>query len=160
LYARNFPCQQEELVTWIFLIWALIAGCLFPLQAGVNSQLSDLVNHPMRATLISFTVGFIVLLIYSFFIRRPWPPAAHLVKSPWWIWTGGLYGVVIVATTIMLAPRLGAALYISLMITGQMTASVLFDQFGAVGFEQHPASLLRLLGVGMLIGGVVLIRLF
>jgi transporter family-2 protein len=145
---------------WIFIVWALVVGSLFPLQSGINSQLGVLVEHPARGALVSFSVGFIVLLAYSFAIRKPWPPLSKLAKAPWWIWTGGLYGTVIVATAIILAPRLGAAVFMSLMITGQMTASMIFDHFGSVGFETRPVSALRVVGALMLIGGVILIRKF
>jgi transporter family-2 protein len=145
---------------WIFVVWALIAGVLFPLQSGINSQLGVLVGDPGRGALVSFTVGFIVLLIYSFTIRKSWPPVSRLVRAPWWIWTGGLYGTVIVATAIILAPRLGAALFISLLVTGQMAGALIFDHFGVVGFETRPINLVRVMGTLMLIGGVFLIRRF
>lgn len=144
----------------LMLLVALAVGCLFPLQAGINSQLGALMGHPVKGALISFSVGLVVLLAASFALRKSWPPLTRLARAPWWIWTGGLYGAVIVASTIVLAPRLGAALFISLMVTGQMTAALLFDHFGVVGFEPRPISILRALGAMMLIGGVVLIRRF
>lgn len=39
-----------------------------------------------------------------------------------------------------------------------MLASVVFDQIGLLGLAQRPIDLPRLIGVGLLIGGVVLIR--
>jgi transporter family-2 protein len=39
-----------------------------------------------------------------------------------------------------------------------MLASVAFDQAGLLGLAQRPVDLPRLLGVGLLVGGVVLTR--
>jgi transporter family-2 protein len=39
-----------------------------------------------------------------------------------------------------------------------MLASIVFDQFGLLGLAQRSVDLPRLIGVGLLIGGVVLIR--
>jgi transporter family-2 protein len=78
--------------------------------------------------------------------------------TSWWQWSGGLLGAVYVVATIVLAPRLGAATLIAAVVAGQMIASVLLDQYGLVGFPVHPLSALRLLGAGLVIGGVVLIQ--
>ena len=48
----------------------------------------------------------------------------------------------------------------SLIIAGQMFASLFLDHFGWLGYQVHPVSGLKMLGVALLLGGVVLIRLF
>jgi transporter family-2 protein len=63
-----------------------------------------------------------------------------------------------VVATIVLAPRLGAATLVAAVVAGQMLASVLLDQYGLVGFPVHPLSALRLLGAGLVIGGVILVQ--
>ena len=75
-------------------------------------------------------------------------------------WIGGLFGTVFVTCTIMLGPKLGAATMTAFMLLGQLAVSVILDHFALVGFPEHPASLLRLLGVAMLFGGAVLVRVF
>ena len=44
------------------------------------------------------------------------------------------------------------------IILGQLTASVVVDHFGWVGFPQHSVSLQRLAGLGLLAIGLVLIH--
>ena len=63
-----------------------------------------------------------------------------------------------IAASIILLPKLGAATLVVSIVTGQMIASLLFDQFGAFGLPQRHIDLPRLIGMAMLIGGVVLIR--
>jgi bacterial/archaeal transporter family-2 protein len=39
-----------------------------------------------------------------------------------------------------------------------MIMSLVLDQYGWVGFAEHPISPLRLLGAALVVGGVVLVR--
>jgi len=48
----------------------------------------------------------------------------------------------------------------SLVIAGQMIASMLFDQFGWLGVAVREISLGKIAGVVLLIAGVVMIRRF
>jgi transporter family-2 protein len=56
-------------------------------------------------------------------------------------------------------PRLGAATVLALIVVGQMLGSLTLDHFGILGIPQHPVNPTRLAGAGLLIAGVVLIRM-
>ena len=145
---------------WPFILLAFVAGFCLPTQAGINTQLNLWSQSAILAATISFAVGTIGLLVYGLILRIPWPAVGTINQHPWWIWTGGLLGAFFVAATIVLAPRLGATSMIALIIAGQMTTSVVLDHFGWLGYQMHPISGVRILGVFLLVGGVVLIRLF
>ena len=83
---------------------------------------------------------------------------AILMEAPWWVWTGGLLGAVFVVTTAALAPALGAATLLSIAIAGQMSFARVLDHYGLVGFAVRPLSLWRVVGAGLVVTGVVLIR--
>lgn len=142
---------------WLVLL-ALFIGALLPLQAGINAQMRVGVGHAGLAAFVSFVIGSLGLLAYSVAVRAPLPDGATLARMPWWQWTGGLLGAVYVALAIVLAPRLGAATLIAAVVAGQMVASVALDHFGLVGFTAHPATLWRLVGVALVVGGVILIQ--
>ena len=145
---------------WPFILLALVAGFCLPTQAGINTQLNLWSQSAILAATISFAVGTIGLLIYALCLRIPWPAVGTITHHPWWIWIGGLLGAFLVASTVVLAPRLGAASMIALIVAGQMTASLALDHFGWLGYQVQPISGLRVLGVFLLVGGVVLIRIF
>ena len=145
---------------WPFILLAFVAGFCLPTQAGINTQLNLWSQSAILAATISFAVGTIGLLVYALILRIPWPVIGTINQHPWWIWTGGLLGAFLVASTVVLAPRLGAASMIALIIAGQMTASLALDHFGWLGYQVQPISGLRILG-GILLGfGVGLVRLF
>ena len=76
---------------------------------------------------------------------------------PSWAWFGGMVGAFYVATTVIVGPRLGSATLLALVVLGQLSASLVIDHFGWIGFPEHPISTVRILGAIMLFGGVLLI---
>jgi transporter family-2 protein len=91
-------------------------------------------------------------------LRDPVPSANTIARVPWWAWSGGIFGAIFIALSIITIPKLGGAVYIAILVTGQMVAALAFDSFGWLGIPQRPIDLPRLLGVALLVGGVVLIR--
>jgi transporter family-2 protein len=81
-----------------------------------------------------------------------------LQRSHWISWSGGFFGAVYIAISILLIPRLGAAMVIALIVAGQMLGSLAFDHFGILGLPVHSLTLTRLAGAALLVTGVVLIR--
>ena len=60
-------------------------------------------------TIINFLVGLIALFLYAALARVGRPPTALLLRTPLWMITGGLIGATYVVGSVVLAPRLGAA---------------------------------------------------
>jgi bacterial/archaeal transporter family-2 protein len=142
----------------IFL--AYIAGIVMPIQIGLNAIVARQAGSPMWASAISFVVGGVALFAFYFASRQGWPSAQAVASIPFWAWAGGLLGAFYVTMTIVVAPQIGAALFVALAIGGQMTAALLLDHYGGLGFPQHSINWLRVLGAAMVVGGVVLIRRF
>jgi bacterial/archaeal transporter family-2 protein len=140
-----------------FLLMALLTGVAIAVQTGVNTQLRSYLQSPLQAVFVSFIVGT-VLIGAALLVKREAPPLAKWTSMPWWMWTGGVLGLFVVSTNILAAPRLGAALLMSLAITGQLTTALILDHYGAFGFPLHPVSPARGLGALLLVAGVVLIR--
>jgi bacterial/archaeal transporter family-2 protein len=143
---------------WLFLFFAFLAGFLFPLQTGINAQLRQWVGHPLLAALVSFGVGTLFLSLCPPTLGITFPSWSVVKSVPWWAWIGGLLGSISVASSIILAPRMGAAAFIATIVAGQMAASLLLDHLGALGFRFQPITPWRLIGAGLLIGGVWLIQ--
>jgi len=147
---------MNPLIPYIAL--AIAAGFVLPTQAGINSRLNLLTQSPVLAAAISFAVGTIALFAYVVILRVPLPPLSGIRQYPWWVWSGGFLGAFLVAATVVLAPRLGAAAMMALIISGQMFASILLDHYGLIGYAVHPVNIWRICGALLLLAGVVLIR--
>jgi transporter family-2 protein len=131
---------------------------MLPIQFGINAQLARWVDSPLRATLISFAVGTLVLLLVMAVADRDWPSAGRIGGAPWWVWLGGLLGAFYVLGSVVTAPKLGAATLVAVILAGQAVASLLVDHFGWVGFEENPVTPGRLLGIALVAAGVALVR--
>ena len=141
----------------LFVMMALLTGVTIAVQTGINSQLRAFLGSPLQAVFVSFAVGTL-LIAFTLLVRREAPPLAKWAAMPWWMWLGGMLGLFIVSTNILVVPRLGAALLTSLAIAGQLTTALALDHYGAFGFPVHHISLSRVAGAALLLAGVVLIR--
>ncbi|NLM38151.1 MAG: DMT family transporter [Firmicutes bacterium] len=142
----------------LYLLLAFLGGVAVMFQVGVNSQLRNWVGHSVFAAFISFSIGALVLFFYILIQRVPWPDWSKTWQAPWWVWLGGALGAFYVWTTIVVAPKIGTAALMSLVVTGQMLISLTLDHFGLLGLARHPVNVWRLLGVLLLLLGVALIR--
>ncbi len=140
---------------WIAL--GLVAGAALPIQGAINAQLRGDLDAAVAVGALSFVVATAAmgLLLLVSGATRPRVPRA----MPWWGWLGGLFGAVYVTSVFSLIPEIGAAPTIALTVGGQQAASVLVDRYGLLRLPQRPVSALRLVAVGALLTGVVLIQL-
>ena len=147
-------------MVWPYLMFAFAAGVALPVQFGINAQLANWLDSPVRAAFVSFLTGTIVLAGAAALVFKPLPSVSRLGHAPWWVWVGGAFGAFYVAGSIVAAPRLGAATLVAAIVAGQSLASVVVDHFGWVGFEPKHVSAGRLAGVVLVGAGVVLVRIF
>jgi bacterial/archaeal transporter family-2 protein len=141
----------------MLLLFAVVAGSFLPLQAGVNARLAQFVGGPVRASLISFVVGAVVLFVVVVVFYRGGERGGH---APWWAWIGGGLGAFYVVSTVVVPVRIGAAAFFGILVAAQLVTSVLADQFGWLAFEQKSITPLRIVGVVLLVSGALLVRLF
>ena len=60
---------------------------------------------------------------------------------------GGLLGVIFLTGSLLLLPRLGAALTVVITVTGQILMGVVIDTFGLFGASQQQFTFLKQLGL-------------
>lgn len=144
------------MMVYLLILLALLVGSAFASQTAINAQLRAHIGNPFLAALVSFFVGTVVLSLYAA-ITRPEISTEQIGRAPWWVWMGGFLGAFNVAVSIILIPRLGALALVSLIVTGQILASLLLDHFGLIGLSVREMSPARVIGALLVIGGVILI---
>lgn len=132
------------------------AGMLVGMQAPINSRLGKTVGGVQAAT-FSFLVGTAALVAISFILRGGLTSLGHVGKVPWWALVGGLLGAVYVFVALEAVKTLGASGLTAVVITGQLTMSVVIDRFGLLGVAKAPVSVHRVLGIVLLVAGVALV---
>lgn len=139
------------------MLLAALVGAGLVVQVGMNAALRQHVGNATWATIGNFAVGTIALLALALVTRTPVPTAAQAGSAPWWAWCGGLLGAAYVASVTVLGPRLGAATLTAVVVAAQMTAALVIDHYGLLGFAQNAASPWRLAGAALIIAGVALV---
>lgn len=143
---------------YFLLLVALIAGAVLPVQTAVNNKMAIVVGSPVLGALVSFAVGTVSILIYSIASGESLGSLPAAKDAPAIAWIGGLLGAFFVTATIILLPRIGVAMTISLIVAGQMITALIMDHFGLLGLEVRQISALRVVGMVLISLGVVLIR--
>lgn len=145
-------------MNWPYIFLAMLGGAVTPLQAGVNARLGRELGAAWFGTWANFVVGAIAATIIAVVIRVPMPTGAALAGAPWWAWLGGLCGVTLVFSATTSVPHLGYAGLVLAIVAGQVLASLALDHWGVLAAAPKPISLNRLLGVGLVIAGMVLVQ--
>lgn len=136
----------------------VLAGSLLAVQAAINAQLSRGLGHPVLAATVSFSAGLAALVASAVLLGLEVPSRAAAASIPAYLWVaGGLLGASYMCANVFLTPRLGTAAVMSLAIGGQLLAALLLDHFGLLGLAPRAVGVERLLGAGLLLGGVYLI---
>ena len=137
---------------------ALGAGVSVAVQQVLNGSLRAALASPAWAGFVSYIGGLLTMIVVLIALGEHLPSGKMIANTPWWAWSGGLFGGIFILLMILLLPPLGAATLIALVVAGQMATAITLDHFGAFGLTAHPISGSRLLGAALLIAGVVLIK--
>lgn len=143
---------------YLYMLFAVAAGVGVAVQAAVNARLRFLLGAPVWAAITQFLIGLVLLALFAILTRPGAPVTTGVGRAPWWIWTGGIFGATYILMSVIVTPRLGAALMLASTIVGQLGAALVVDHFGWFGGTVIPISVTRVLGVILLAIGVILIR--
>lgn len=142
-----------------FILLAILAGGMLPVQGVVNSQLGRALDNVVLATLISFIVGSLTLLVV--FLYRSNLAAGSSLQGLWKVppilYIGGILGAIYVTAVAALIPKIGVANTMIAVILGQVLLSLLLDHFGVLGIEVREVSWSRILGASLVVFGLVLV---
>jgi len=143
-----------------FLMLAMVlAGGLAASQAALNARLSAVIGNPIQASLISFVIGALGLAILLIATRQGMPSLIQIVKVPPHLLLGGLCGGVFITCAIFLVPRIGVVNVLFLGLAGQMLVSIAIDYFGLFGLQRQVLSVVKVVGLVLILAGVACLKL-
>lgn len=133
------------------------AGVAISMQASINGQLaSGMGGNTVAAALFSFATGTVVLAVIALARGGLASAITAIPDEPWWRLMGGLLGAAAIFGTVLLAPRIGLANLLALVIAGQLVSALAIDSFGVLGAAVRPVSGVKLVGAMVMISGVLL----
>ena len=129
---------------------------IMAIQGTINSVLGKKIGLT-ETTLIVHLVAVILLLIV-FLISREHNIKISMVKDiPWYLYLGGVMGIIITYSVAWSIPKLGVAVATTAIVAVQVSTAALIDHLGILGLEKVPFSVTRFLGIVFLTVGVKLL---
>ena len=105
-----------------------IAGAIVGIQRALNGQINEHSHQSFTTSLLNFATGttFLLILISAGLIlgRNQLSP---LPSGPWWIYTGGVIGVIYIAFTSTIVQHLGVLTFTLFSVGGQLVGSLIID---------------------------------
>ena len=105
-----------------------IAGAIVGIQRALNGQINEHSHQSFTTSLLNFATGttFLLILISAGLIlgRNQLSP---LPSGPWWIYTGGVIGVIYIAFTSTIVQHLGVLTFTLFSVGGQLVGSLVID---------------------------------
>ena len=140
----------------VAVVLTAFVGGLIALQAPINSMLGKATGS-FQAAFISFAIGTVVLAVIAAFAKGGFGTMGEAKTLSWYYLTGGVLGAAYVTTVLVTVRELGAGPVVAATIAGQLSASVVLDQFGLLGLPKDPITIGKVVGVVLLSAGVYLI---
>ena len=139
-------------------VLAALAGACIALQASANGKFRENLQSPAWAAYFSIGGTVLTATLAMLLLRPALPSRETLSGTPWWNWIGGPLGLLIVLAGATLVRDLGGAMFIALVVGGQLLCSLLLDHYGLMGLIQKEITLGRVVGAVLVVVGVVCIK--
>ena len=139
----------------VAVIATAFAGALVAMQAPINGKLGARLGT-FTAASVSFAIGLILLLCIAA-VAGQLSSVGEVRDVPSWQLLGGVLGAAYVSTVLVSVRTLGAGGVTAATIAGQLSFSLVIDQFGLLGVTKQPITIGRVVGVLLLAVGVILI---
>jgi len=145
------------MATAVPILVMLIAGSAIALQSLFAGTFGQRIGV-MESAFIVHLGGLVLAGAIVLFMRGGNMTSLTVLKSvPWYVYTAGFMGVLIVGAYSYGVPKLGLAASITLAILVQLVLSAILDHFGVLGTVQKSFDIYRGLGIGALLLGTWLI---
>jgi transporter family-2 protein len=105
-----------------------IAGAIVGVQRALNGQINEHSHQSFTTSLLNFATGttfLLILIILGLILGRN--ELSPLPSGPWWIYTGGVIGVIYIAFTSTIVQHLGVLTFTLFSVGGQLVGSLIID---------------------------------
>ena len=133
----------------------LLAGVLQSAMMSFNGLLSEPVS-PWGVSRALHASGGLLLLLYIVLVVRE---RITLRGMPWYLYSAGFFGVLLVSVSSYCVGILGAAATTCLSVAGQLFISAVIDHYGLFHVPKVPFSRRRIPCFLMILAGIFLLNL-
>ncbi len=124
-------------------------------QGTINSALGKEIGLTITTFLVHLTAVIILIIVLIFNNNNI--SLKLFADVPWYLYAGGVMGIIITYTVALSIPQLGVAVATTSIITAQILTAALIDHLGLFGMEQVSFDISRLIGIILMAAGVKLL---
>lgn len=128
--AEGFNPSNSDRAWWAILLLSVgstSSGVPAPFQALLNRSLTQRYGTPLTGAMLSFCGGAIWMGLLSAIALSWSSESANFGDAPWYCWCSPLAGSIYVTSTCICPKYLGASLFFTSVVCGQLAASMLID---------------------------------
>jgi transporter family-2 protein len=110
------------------VVLGCIAGAVVGVQRALNGQINEYSHQSFTTSLLNFITGtslLVILILGGVLIGKI--ELVPLPVGPWWIYTGGVIGVIYIAFTSTIVQHLGVLTFTLFSVGGQLVGSLVID---------------------------------
>lgn len=141
---------------WGILI-ALLSGALMSVQGVFNTGVTKQTSVWTSASFVQFSALIVCLLAWFFTGRESGLLSVFKIDHKYML-LGGIMGAFITFTVIQSVTNLGPAKSAIFIVTAQLVISYIIELLGWFGMEKVDFEWRKLIGLGIIIGGIVLFK--
>ena len=156
---NNAKTDNGGLRQVLWQLAAVLSGCLSAVVGAILASLGQVIGSAIQATTVLFAIATGVMIVFCCVngsvlkIRR-----AFTTSAPWWMWTGGILGAIIVYGNAWLIPLIGVSVFMMTLLIGQLLLSLLMERNGWLGAPKKHISWTQFAGIIIMLAGVFLIK--
>ena len=141
---------------WMLML-PFVTGVGIAWQQAANGRLAQRVSSPMTATMTSFVVGTVVLAAAAG-ASVLWNGMPQSLPGEWWLYLGGVLGVVYIFLAAFLVARIGVLLLGLGSVLGQLVTAVVIDAIWPAEAGPDPWQIIAMVAVAVASVLVALLR--
>ena len=139
------------------MLISILSGALMSIQGVFNTAVTKQSGIWMASGFVQFT-ALLVCIVAWFITGREGTVASLFAVDKKYMLLGGAMGAFITYTVIKGVELLGPAKAIMFIVVSQLIVAYLIELFGLFGSEKASFDFSKLIGMGLMIGGVILFK--
>lgn len=135
---------------------ATISGMLVAIMVLANGILTEYIGNTQSVVFVNAT-GLVIMVLF-FIVTKD---KLNSIKGiNFFYLLGGVTGIITVYATNVSFLALGATITLMISMVGRIVTSSLIDHFGLMGMDKYPFKPIKLIGIGIMVVGLLLIVLY
>ena len=155
----NAKTENGGLRQVLWQLAAILTGFLSSIVGAILASLGQVIGSAIQATTVLFAIATGVMIVFctinGSLVKSKKAFTAH---APWWTWTGGLLGAIIVLGNAWLIPLTGVSVFMMSLLIGQLMLSLFMERQGWLGAPKKHISLTQIAGILIMLAGIFLIK--